>query len=128
MAKRLYFIWDGDKYVKVGASEDPERRLKQLQTSSPRKLTLVWSFPFENADDESFAHEMFQWSHVMGEWFRVTGPFREFCAWMRDVGTSGTFREAYEGYIDDQVLWDQCAGILYDQNEWAHAVQRRAGA
>jgi hypothetical protein len=65
----VYCIRDGYKgTVKIGFSNNPNRRLQQLQTASATHLELcgvietVQSF-------EKFLHHVFRDRHVFGEWF-----------------------------------------------------------
>jgi len=47
-------------YVKIGISENPKERLKQLQTSNPRPLSLEAIMPITSAEPtkiESQAHQ-----------------------------------------------------------------------
>jgi len=65
----IYVIRCNDKF-KIGYSSDPERRLKQLQTSNSEKLVLEWSR--ERADAcklEKHLHRVFGQYRIRGEWF-----------------------------------------------------------
>lgn len=43
----LYIIGNDKGYIKVGVSNNPERRVKQLQTGNEHKLTLLFTEEFE---------------------------------------------------------------------------------
>lgn len=68
----IYIITDGEHY-KVGISKDPEKRLLQLQTGSPRAIKIVETFCL--SDDTIFkaekeCHARIQSFYVKrGEWF-----------------------------------------------------------
>lgn len=57
---------------KIGKSNNPEKRVKQLQTASPGKLRLISKFksikPFEL---ETYVQAYFGETHVRGEWFDI---------------------------------------------------------
>ena len=53
-------------YLKIGKSENPQRRLKELQTGSPTTLTLLHSI---EGDFESELHQKFREFNLNGEWF-----------------------------------------------------------
>ena len=75
----VYAITDGE-FTKVGRSIDPERRLRQLQTASPRELRLEWTAP-ESDCHESLLHDRLADDRVRGEWFRVdVEAVRQACA------------------------------------------------
>lgn len=83
----VYFIQEtgkGNKPVKIGYSNDPERRLTDLQTGNPRKLKLSISLPFESESLAREAEQTFQWlaakkhRSLEGEWFIVYGNWKKF--------------------------------------------------
>lgn len=66
---------DGDLYgpCKVGITDAPESRLKQVQTGSPQKLTIafdfrVWDRKFARRIEAAF-HACFVDDRLHGEWF-----------------------------------------------------------
>lgn len=71
----IYIITDGDNNFKIGVTKkDPEKRLKQLQTGHPKKLTIVSTFkvPAEKVFYlEKEAHKTVQYKYQKrGEWFK----------------------------------------------------------
>lgn len=89
MAKpaHLYVITDGSGAHKVGLSISPEKRLRQLQTGSPRRLTLVRASetPFdEPVEVEAYAHWLLREALELGEWFNVTAD----AAWVALVAAA----------------------------------------
>lgn len=80
----VYVIDSGDAY-KVGRSADPKKRVRELQTSHHRELSVVrarrcppWG--------EQVLHEALQHLHIRGEWFA------------RDPSVLRIFDEARFGY------------------------------
>jgi hypothetical protein len=72
----LYLIYNGQHY-KIGISKEPQKRLKQLQTASPAKLSIVKTYkvPSKVARKlEQQLHHMFWQSRVRcnGEWFEMS--------------------------------------------------------
>jgi hypothetical protein len=84
--RRVYFLWNG-KHVKIGVSQDPESRLRELQTAVSRKLELLgWvrgGFELEKELHQRFARERIiirfdDGSTMEGEWFELDlGRVRE---------------------------------------------------
>lgn len=79
----LYCIGTDDGFIKVGLSDDPQRRLAQLQTGNHRKLTLL--HPGPNYDGtgsitpdcdpmaiEKEMHLALRHRRARGEWFFAT--------------------------------------------------------
>lgn len=59
---------------KVGFSEDPLKRVKQLQTGHPHKIGLEGWFNFKSEEEarafEKELHSFFKEKHMGGEWFK----------------------------------------------------------
>lgn len=76
--KKYYLYAIGDKMrVKLGYSSNINRRIKNLQTASAKKLECKWRFfcgdDEENAREmEKKLHRSCDAHHVRGEWFRWT--------------------------------------------------------
>ena len=72
----VYFILAGDR-IKIGYSQDPRKRLLDMQVGSPVELTLlhVISCPTRSHQRlvERQLHEKFAALRVHGEWFRAAG-------------------------------------------------------
>ena len=69
----LYALSDGE-YIKIGMSCDIDKRIKTLQTGSPRDLKKVWaSYAGEDnkvaRKQERKLHRALKPYHVTGEWF-----------------------------------------------------------
>ncbi len=60
-------------FVKIGISENPEKRVKNMQTSTPHKLELVTTIAANNAKSvERKLHNILRPYHCVGEWFKIT--------------------------------------------------------
>jgi predicted GIY-YIG superfamily endonuclease len=69
-------------YFKVGKADDPNARLRQLQTGNPHTLSIVWCMEFTSADAaqnaEKRIHRMFDDYRIrsngtLSEWFALNG-------------------------------------------------------
>lgn len=68
----VYFISTG-QFIKIGKAIDLKKRLAQLQTSSPRRLTLVHVIECADMDAiERHYHQRFADRRAVGEWFKLT--------------------------------------------------------
>lgn len=78
MKTSLYFIADKrHRYVKIGLSRDPEKRLHALQAGSPIPLKIVSVFSGYGRLAEEALHQHFarHWSHR--EWFKFAPEIAE---------------------------------------------------
>jgi hypothetical protein len=88
-SRMIYFIV-AKNYVKIGCSEDPEIRLKELQTSNPNKLKLIATMP-GSFQTESELHCVFARFRARGEWFRYDGHLKASILAINDNGTETSF-------------------------------------
>lgn len=72
----VYFISNGEA-IKIGWSEDVDRRLVELQVGSPVPLTIVGKFSATFAEEQE-THRKFQHLRLQGEWFRDVPELHEF--------------------------------------------------
>ncbi len=78
----IYIIWDGENY-KIGRSKNPQKRLKALQTGSPKRLKLLKIFDYQSRTKtneiiiERRIHFFLKMQKVRhnGEWFKFDNPF-----------------------------------------------------
>lgn len=61
----------GSHTIKIGRSNDPQRRLCQIQTMSPVPLQLLWTRG-GNHETETYLHHRFAEFRSHGEWFAFT--------------------------------------------------------
>ncbi len=74
----VYIIQSGFKEkapVKVGMSDDPNKRIKQLQTGNPLELRLLLSIKCTSRDHaynlERTLHTLLSSNNIMNEWFSI---------------------------------------------------------
>ena len=69
--KYVYLIQSLESgYYKIGVSNNPQKRIKQLQTGNPTVLRLIYTFESEYSHQiESFFHKRFSYCRKEGEWF-----------------------------------------------------------
>lgn len=72
----LYLITDG-KYIKIGKSKDVERRLGELQVTSPYELKILEVVPHRGCY-EYILHQYFKKLNVRGEWFEYSELIIDF--------------------------------------------------
>jgi hypothetical protein len=76
----LYIITDGTNY-KLGYSQDPEARLKGLQTSNAKPLVLLGTTE-GSIEDEKRYHKLLTKDQLVGEWFSANPKlFETLMAW-----------------------------------------------
>jgi hypothetical protein len=74
----IYFIGNRtDGTVKIGISNNPEKRFKTLQTGNADDLTILALIP-GNEQTERALHRRFDHLHVRGEWFQWRGDLAAF--------------------------------------------------
>lgn len=71
----LYLIQAESGPVKIGVSNDFNRRLSQLQTSTHETLTVVYTLACSSMEQasqiERVLHQRYKHVHIRGEWFRA---------------------------------------------------------
>lgn len=83
----LYIIGNNSqKICKIGVSDNPQKRLKSIQTGCPYKVNILSHYPELGYDTEKDLHKRFKKYRMQGEWFRIKGeveklihdnPFKE---------------------------------------------------
>lgn len=67
----VYFIQIGDSGdIKIGYTNNIKKRLKELQTGSPKKLKLLGYIDGGRTKEQEL-HSQFKQYRVNGEWFRL---------------------------------------------------------
>jgi hypothetical protein len=76
IAKCAVYIIAGGEHSKVGVSNDPDKRLKQLQTGNPTNLFIHEKFWFKSENKarqvEQQAHKALKKHRQAGEWFSIS--------------------------------------------------------
>jgi hypothetical protein len=86
---RLYFIQAGDGPIKIGISDDPAARLRDLQCGNAEELRILLT-EAGNIRAEQVAHQAFERCRIRGEWFRKEGGLAAFLKIAREL-SSGAF-------------------------------------
>jgi hypothetical protein len=74
----VYFIHAKDtEYVKIGTTDNVERRLRAIKTSSPFELNLIGVIR-GGRELEKQIHGIFQHLRIRGEWFYLRDDLIEF--------------------------------------------------
>jgi len=72
----VYVIASEGGMCKIGKANDPQKRVRELSTGSPYRLTVAHTFPLESQfrcfEVERAAHERLAEKRMSGEWFNVT--------------------------------------------------------
>ncbi len=68
---RSLYIMECDGKYKIGTTNDVKKRLGQLQTGNPHKITISFDVEigFIAGQLEIHLHKLFEEFHVNGEWF-----------------------------------------------------------
>ena len=75
----IYFIGSLESgTVKIGKSNNPEKRLTELQTANPHKLVLYGVIDDVTSELESRLHRILDPFRLEGEWFRLTDEVIRF--------------------------------------------------
>lgn len=91
----IYFIQQGslfDKKIKIGCSNNPQKRLRELQISTPNKLKLLLVL-FGDSSVEVYYHDLFAKYHIQGEWFQYGMKLRLFI-WLHSNGLDLTNKKS----------------------------------
>jgi hypothetical protein len=67
--------------VKIGWTLDMDNRLKQIQSYSPDKLTIVWSTEGTRSKEAHY-HRLLKSNRIHGEWFKFTIEVLSFVRWL----------------------------------------------
>jgi len=82
--RSLYFVEAENGLIKIGITDDLEKRLRVLQDGSPVALTLLLAVP-GTARQEGTLHGRFIDERSHGEWFRGSARLRVFIEELRSL-------------------------------------------
>jgi len=118
----IYLITNREKGIcKIGFSNNPEKRLLQLQTGNPYKLTLECTID-GSIDLERELHEQFKSLSLVGEWFNFTKEIKEYFSitdsanYMVFIDSVGQFFDI-KAAIDYKVLAKLCSITEWNTGE-----------
>lgn len=89
---RTYFISDGT-HVKIGKSENPQRRLASLQTAHAKPLYLLMTIV---GDHEADYQQVFGCDRLEGEWFAWSASHTELAFFV----ATGRRRTSNDSLVD----------------------------
>ena len=87
--------------IKIGFSENPRKRLRDLQTGSAEKLVLIKTIE-GNQELEQQLHENFSHCRLDGEWFSPADEILEFIKGKDRKALEGKF---FHSFKDGHVVW-----------------------
>lgn len=88
----IYFITDQQR-IKIGFSNNPIRRLREMQTGHPLELKLIGSIP--GCEYEEFViHHRFNHLRLKGEWFTIDDDLMDFIEQFEKDGVMMPARES----------------------------------
>ncbi len=77
------YLLQGDKYYKIGAAQDVDKRLEQFTPSLPFETKLVCSIAtIDMYNVETGLHRMYADKRANGEWFALTDKDVEYIKWL----------------------------------------------
>lgn len=102
----IYFIQCGKNGpIKIGSSDEPDKRMEQLQVGCPYELKMLWKYR-ENGDNtadyetrEVDIHKKFQHERVRGEWFHPSRDLVNFISAEMENSITVTFVN-FKEFID----------------------------
>ena len=81
----VYFIGADDMpFVKIGKTQNLEKRMAGIQTSIPFDLKVYFTIP-GGCKEEKLSHQAFEQYRKRGEWFRIEGKLKEYMDYMLDL-------------------------------------------
>lgn len=88
----IYIAESGDGFVKVGKSDDPQNRMRQIELSTGLKITKWKSFECKGNGFvyEKIAHEKLFDKSLFGEWF--TCDFESACKVCEEVSNDKSIK------------------------------------
>ena len=87
--------------IKIGFSDTPNKRLKDLQTGSPDRLVLIKTIPGDR-ETESNIHQQFSHCRLEGEWFASTDELLEF---IKGQNKKALVDKFFHTFKDGRVEW-----------------------
>lgn len=98
----IYFIKNiATSNIKIGFSDNPRKRLKELQTGSAEKLVLIKTIEGDQKL-EGQLHELFSHCRLDGEWFSPADEILEFIKGKDRKTLEGKF---FHSFKDGKVVW-----------------------
>lgn len=99
--------------IKIGVATDPLARMKQLQTSMPKKLRLVRVLDGGPAEEKAI-HARFAANRLAGEWFRLKATEVAADLGLRDLPIPQKKRDSYYDPSTAEGRWHQLQSDLLE--------------
>lgn len=102
---KIYLIQQQNtNFYKIGVSNDPQRRVNDLQTGNQETLILVKSIPVNyNFKTENALHKRYASQNLQLEWFELTkeqvDKFEDYC---RQIEANFLLLEEQNTYLQDR--------------------------
>jgi hypothetical protein len=95
----VYFITDGT-FTKIGKADDVNKRLRELQTGNPKKLSVKLCIEGDEVEEKKL-HKIFHRRRMVGEWFIIDFDYdKEFIQEIIDIKFSNKIKLNNE-YLKD---------------------------
>jgi len=105
----VYFIQIcGNGPIKIGVSDNPDRRLRTLQLSCPYDLQILFAIPGGSVLERQLLQEFSSW-RIRGEWFWPVKPLLDRIAVLETLEGSRGF------WVPDRALSHKLALIRRQQ-------------
>jgi hypothetical protein len=77
--RHIYLFKTDNNMYKIGVAQNPNKRLKGVQTGCPTKVEFVFStHTYRALNVEALLHEIFRENRVIGEWFNFNDDKLKF--------------------------------------------------
>jgi len=83
---KYMYVMQCKEFVKFGISQNPNQRIKELQTGNPFKITLLLSINYGYGYDiETNTHNYFKDKQEIGEWFKIDEEIKSFVKYLKHI-------------------------------------------
>ena len=74
------------EYIKIGVSQRPEQRIKDLQIGNPFKIILLLKIIYDDCYGiEKKLHNYFDKNNVSGEWFSIDKDIKDLVKYLKNI-------------------------------------------
>jgi hypothetical protein len=109
--------------IKIGISNDPNKRMATLNTSSPYPINLIYFTPGCEEDEKSI-HWQFRDFLIRNEWFHPDKKIFRMIEWKKCIDRKNGFF-MWENYNPERDLGDWSLGSPKWDEPWAIEIQNR---
>ncbi len=84
--KKYIYVMQCKNYVKFGYSQNPNSRIKELQTGNPFKIHLLLKVNYNCVSSiEKEIHRYFKEKRERGEWFKIDEEVKDFVKYLKNI-------------------------------------------